>query len=59
MSHYSCKQCWQRYDDCVCPVVNYGYLPPQDLNRTELEIKVRKQYNEIKEIALLLGINLE
>lgn len=60
MSHYCCKRCGQRYDDCSCK----SYLPvkhvtfEESLLRIELEDKVRKQYQEIKEIAKLLGMEL-
>jgi hypothetical protein len=62
MSHYCCKVCGQRYDDCHCRVHHLpaGYVTYEEsLQRMELEDKIRKQYQEIKEIALSLGMKLE
>lgn len=61
MSHYSCKRCGQRYDDCHCHmnIKVKDFSLEQSLDRMELEDKIRRQYNEIKQIALSLGMELQ
>lgn len=61
MSHYSCKRCGLRYDDCHCHmnIKVKDFSLEQSLDRMELEDKIQKQYNEIKSIALSLGMELK
>lgn len=60
MSHYSCKRCGQRYDDCHChaEIKVKDFSLEQSLDRMELEDKIRRQYIEIRDIALSLGMDL-
>lgn len=61
MSHYCCKRCGQRYDDCRChaEISVKDFSIEQSFNRAELEEKIQRQYDEIKEIALSLGMELK
>lgn len=64
MSHYSCKICGQRYDDCVCkPVLPLAVKKSKKAIKEDKLAqsfkKIEALYDEIRQMAYQQGITLK